>query len=99
MSENSAQIAVVVSAIGGKPKVTDMLIDCITLAASGNVAGYKAMLEAIRAKHAAFISELLAGASQASARAEIEAVIAADITEISDLCRAAQLLKNADNTL
>lgn len=32
-------MAVVVSAMGGKPKVTDLLLKCVSLAATGNLKG------------------------------------------------------------
>lgn len=33
------KMAVVVSAMGGKPKVTDLLLKCVTLAAAGDLGG------------------------------------------------------------
>jgi aspartokinase/homoserine dehydrogenase 1 len=92
---SNPQVAIVVSAIGGKPKVTDMLIDSVTLAAAGNVTGYKAMLASIRAKHTGVINDLIPEAD----RAAIESAIQADVEDIADLCRAAQLLKHADANL
>ena len=44
-------VAVVVSAMGGKPKVTDMLLDLVTLAAAGNTAEYTTRLSQIEQKH------------------------------------------------
>ncbi len=44
-------VAVVVSAMGGKPKVTDMLLDLVTLAAAGNTAEYTTRLAQIEQKH------------------------------------------------
>ena len=47
----SESIAVVVSAMGGKPKVTDMLLDLVTLAARGAVDEYSELLNKIEQKH------------------------------------------------
>jgi hypothetical protein len=50
-SGNTPRIAVVVSAMGGKPKVTDMLLDLVSLAAKGRVAEYTDLLDRIEIKH------------------------------------------------
>ena len=45
------RLGVVVSAMGGKPKVTDMLLDLVSLAAAGKVKDYTDLLSAIEKKH------------------------------------------------
>lgn len=45
------RLGVVVSAMGGKPKVTDMLLDLVSLAAAGKVKEYTDLLSAIEKKH------------------------------------------------
>jgi hypothetical protein len=48
---SGSQMAVVVSAMGGKPKVTDLLLKTVALAAEGDEEGYGGVLQAIRDKH------------------------------------------------
>lgn len=45
------KVAVVVSAMGGKPKVTDLLLSTLTMAAQGDLAGAVAVLTQIEKKH------------------------------------------------
>jgi hypothetical protein len=49
--ERNVNMAVVVSAMGGKPKVTDMLLDLVSLAVEGKVDEYSALLNGIEQKH------------------------------------------------
>ena len=48
---NDHRIAMVVSAMGGKPKVTDLLLDSVHEAALGNVSESNNKLNNIHAKH------------------------------------------------
>lgn len=50
-SRGRPYLAVVVSAMGGKPKVTDMLLDLVTHAAKGRCEEYAALLSGIEKKH------------------------------------------------
>ncbi|OQR97068.1 bifunctional aspartokinase/homoserine dehydrogenase [Achlya hypogyna] len=55
----SDKIAVVVSAMGGKPKVTDLLISLVELAKTKQTDEIQAIIDAIEAKHAEAVAELL----------------------------------------
>ncbi|EQC28583.1 hypothetical protein SDRG_13659 [Saprolegnia diclina VS20] len=55
----SDKIAVVVSAMGGKPKVTDLLISLVELAKTKQTSTIQAIVDQIEAKHAAAVAELL----------------------------------------
>ena len=57
----SDSVAVVVSAMGGKPKVTDMLLDLVSLAAQGRVDEYSTRLNQIEKKHMDAIEVRAAG--------------------------------------
>ena len=54
-----SKIAVVVSAMGGKPKVTDMLLDSVHAAANGNMDASGKLLQEIHRKHEVCVGELL----------------------------------------
>ncbi len=51
MAGAADSVAVVVSAMGGKPKVTDMLLDLVSLAAQGRTEEYSTRLDQIEKKH------------------------------------------------
>jgi hypothetical protein len=51
---NEQRVAVVVSAIGGKPKVTDLLLDSVHAAANGKVEESQRLLQMIHEKHIIF---------------------------------------------
>ena len=54
-----SKVAVVVSAMGGKPKVTDMLLSTVDLALNKGMAHADEVLTAIRKRHFDVIHELL----------------------------------------
>ena len=85
------RIAVVVSAIGGKPKVTDLLLDSVHAAASGGFAEAEAKLEEIRTKHRLCVADVLKS-SPAQAAAILQ-TIESDLKDIADLLRAVQLMR------
>jgi hypothetical protein len=51
INKGGDSVAVVVSAMGGKPKVTDMLLDLVTMASQGRTDEYRARLNDIEKKH------------------------------------------------
>lgn len=88
-----SKIAVVVSAMGGKPKVTDMLLDSVHAAANGNSDASEKLLQEIHHKHQVCVSDLL----QASPKVAqgILNKISSDLRDINDLLRAVNLMKMA----
>ncbi|KAJ0395541.1 hypothetical protein P43SY_003009 [Pythium insidiosum] len=93
--EQSSRIAVVVSAIGGKPKVTDLLISLLELAKERRASECDAILATIREKHRAVIATLL----PADVGAPIEAAIEADITRLSELLRAISIMRSYNDSV
>lgn len=87
------RVAMVVSAIGGKPKVTDLLLELVHAAAGGRKEEMAATVAALRAKHLACAESLLAGSEQR--RKKVLDQIDADIADIQDLLRAVQLMRVA----
>ena len=53
------RVAVVVSAMGGKPKVTDMLLGMVQMALDGDEAGYNKVIGDIKKRHVDTIAELI----------------------------------------
>lgn len=92
LTKNS-RVAVVVSAMGGKPKITDLLLELVHAAAiiDNNVISYKMAL--IRSKHQDCILELLHGSPEVHQK--IMQLIDSDLKDISDLLRAVMLMKTA----
>lgn len=76
---------VVVSALGG---ITDMLIDCSTLAADGNEA-YKARLQESEQRHLLTVKELVPITRQSSVLSQVKTLC----NEIEDICNGIFLLR------
>lgn len=85
------RLAVVVSAMGGKPKVTDMLLDCVHASAAADGVLAEAKLSAIYAKHRTCVGEILCAAAAARILEQIES----DIQDIRDLLKAVSLMRVA----
>ncbi|KAG5183200.1 aspartate kinase/homoserine dehydrogenase [Tribonema minus] len=94
--DNSGRMAVVVSAMGGKPKVTDMLLSTVTLAAAGDHEGYARVLQEIRDKHTQAIADLNLSWGQAS---NIVACLDQDMSDLRDLLRAVSLMQHENERL
>ena len=90
---NEQRVAVVVSAIGGKPKVTDLLLDSVHAAANGKVEESQRLLQMIHEKHKLCISDILKNAPSKSQ--EILDGISSDLKDIGDLLKAVTLMKMA----
>ena len=73
------RIAVVVSAMGGKPKVTDILISLVALALRGDVQGYEASLERLRTRHFEVIEELVPESVWAVLKQQVDSGIVGDV--------------------
>lgn len=85
------RIAMVVSAMGGKPKVTDLLLDSVHEAASGCIDKSLEKLNAIREKHRICIFDLLSDFHDRGI--DIINKIDTDLRDIQDLLRAVALMK------
>ncbi|KAG8461629.1 hypothetical protein KFE25_001247 [Diacronema lutheri] len=96
---DDSPLAIVVSAMGGKPKVTDLLIDTVGLAAAGQHDDAHAVLAQVRAKHEAAMAELFAEPAHAAERAALGADLAHDLDDVAHLLRAVSLLRAADQRL
>jgi aspartokinase/homoserine dehydrogenase 1 len=79
--------------MGGKPKVTDLLLDLVHAAASRKNDEIAVNMNLIREKHEVCIFELLGKTSEAAK--SIMALIDSDLKDISDLLRAVMLMKMA----
>lgn len=88
-----SRIAVVVSAMGGKPKVTDMLLDSVHAAANGNMDASAKLLQEIHRKHEICVNDILKASP--SVAQTILNKIASDLKDINDLLRAVNLMKMA----
>lgn len=85
------RIAVVVSAMGGKPKVTDLLLDSVHAAACGNDQDIHEKLQLIRDKHKSCIKDILNGSEDVTTM--LLDRIDRDLKDIMDLLRAVSLMK------
>ncbi|CAM9801436.1 unnamed protein product [Chrysoparadoxa australica] len=88
------RLAVVVSAMGGKPKVTDQLLRSVALAAVGG--NYEAVLEEVRCKHTAAIGELGLSWSRAE---EVVTSLDSDLVALRHLLRAVSLMRYEDEKM
>jgi len=86
------RVAVVVSAMGGKPKVTDLLLDSVAAAARNDFDTVNQFLENIRTKHELCIAEMIPDNSNGMVE-EIMGTINKDITDITQLLHAVRLMK------
>jgi aspartokinase/homoserine dehydrogenase 1 len=96
---DGSPLAVVVSAMGGKPKVTDLLIETVSLAAAGELDAAKAILAQIRAKHEAAMGELFVEPVHAAEAATLARELHADLADIEHLLRAVSLMRAKDQRL
>jgi aspartokinase/homoserine dehydrogenase 1 len=85
------KVAVVVSAMGGKPKVTDLLISTVGLALAGNLEEVRRVLDSLRTRHFDVIHDLLPESSWAA----LETKINEDLDDISHILRATAIMKVA----
>jgi bifunctional aspartokinase / homoserine dehydrogenase 1 len=93
---NVSRVAVVVSAMGGKPKVTDLLLDMVHAAANHEFSVVDRNKEAIYSKHKTCIEDILGNIQAADANSpakRILSLIENDLKDISDLLRAVALMR------
>ncbi|KAF0696008.1 Aste57867_13221 [Aphanomyces stellatus] len=84
------RIAVVVSAMGGKPKVTDLLISLVELAKTGQLDAITSIVQNILRKHEDAMAELLPPA----VAAPILASIHADLKTLEELLKAISIMRS-----
>lgn len=87
------RVAVVVSAMGGKPKVTDLLLDMVHAAAAGRNDEISRNMDYIQTKHRECVRDMLRDVP--SIQQSILSKIESDLKDISDLLRAVQLMRMA----
>lgn len=88
-SLKAPRVAVVVSAIGGKPKVTDLLISLLQLAKQRRTAECEDILATLRKKHDDVVSTLLTSEVGDSIKKAIER----DLQSVSELLRSISIMQ------
>ncbi|CAH0521334.1 unnamed protein product [Peronospora belbahrii] len=91
----ASRVAVVVSAIGGNPKVTDLLISLLELAKQRRTAECREVLATIQLKHHDVVNALL----PRHIRDPIEKAIEHDLQSISDLLRSISIMQDYNDNI
>jgi bifunctional aspartokinase / homoserine dehydrogenase 1 len=86
-------VAMIVSAMGGKPKVTDMLLDAVYDAANGDEQSTRRLLNEILRKHTDAIVDLLPDSPSELTR--LTNIIKKDISDIRDILKGVGLMRIA----
>ncbi len=87
------RVAVVVSAMGGTPKVTDQLLDLVCIAANGKRSEIDSKINDIRERHRLCVMEMLF--ESVDAVNKTMSAIDSDLKDIMDLLKAVELMKMA----
>lgn len=87
------RIAVVVSAMGGKPKITDLLLSAVHSAANGNTADAYESIVCIEKKHTNCVN-LMFGRETAASESLLTAIVS-DLKDITDVLKAVSIMKQA----
>jgi aspartokinase/homoserine dehydrogenase 1 len=82
-------MAIVVSAMGGKPKVTDLLLNTVTVAAQRQNDQVEAYLNEIMVKHSSCLEQLFPPEEQQ----RLMTIIQRDMTDIRDILKTVALMK------
>jgi bifunctional aspartokinase / homoserine dehydrogenase 1 len=88
---NNLNLVVVVSAMGGKPKTTDLLLDSVKFAAERNDDKVEEVLQSILMKHQICIDDLFVEEKDECSR--LMKVIQQDISDIRDILKTVALMK------
>lgn len=88
-----SRVAVVVSAMGGKPKVTDLLLDIVHAAAECREEEIRNKMQEVHDKHQQCVNSILHQSPDVVDR--IMQLIEKDLKDISDLLKAVQLMRVA----
>ena len=86
-------LAVVVSAMGGKPKVTDLLLNAVAAAAQQDDVAMSSLLTEVKKKHLVALDELETLDSET--RKSIGAQIERDLVDVENLLRAVKVMQSA----
>ena len=95
------QLCIVVSAMGGKPKTTDLLLQTVEAAASRDTDHMEDLLQQILQKHTDCVDDLF-GTDEANGKdeaggknlqSELRKIIAKDLTDIRDILKTVSLMK------
>ena len=87
--EHSVNLAVVVSAMGGKPKVTDLLLSSVEAAASRDETEVERLLGLVLDKHSTCLNELFGD----DEKDRLLNIIKSDLESIKDILRTVALMK------
>lgn len=87
--ERSVNMAVVVSAMGGKPKVTDLLLDSVQAAASRNDMEVERLLGLVLEKHIQCLVDLF----DDTEHERLSTIIKSDLGDIKDILKTVALMK------
>ena len=88
--QDGRRVAVVVSAMGGKPKVTDLLLQAVRHASTDGVDSAMELLAMVRKKYCECIADLLVNQETA---AGLISEIDGDLRDLRDVLRAVELMK------
>jgi len=91
ISNNAANLAVVVSAMGGKPKTTDLLLSTVSDAANREEASVQATIRQILDKHASCLELLFQ--EEPSEKERLVQVVQKDLRDIEDILKTVSLMK------
>ena len=86
---NSTYLSVVVSAMGGKPKVTDLLLDSVKYAAERDAEGVENCLRIVLEKHTTCLDDLFGE----SDKNRLRNIIVQDLQDIRDILKTVALMK------
>ena len=93
-SNEGHRLAVVVSAMGGKPKTTDLLLQSVEAAARRDQEEVDRLLEFVRKKHATCLEDLFCGDDNGRKDCdELLAIVEADLENIQDILKTVALMK------
>ncbi len=87
--EHSVNMAVVVSAMGGKPKVTDLLLDSVQAAATRNDTEVERLLAIVLEKHSSCLSDMF----ENEENDRLLETIKSDLGDIKDILKTVALMK------
>lgn len=90
-NSNAAHVAVVVSAMGGKPKTTDLLLSTVSNAAQRDDAAVQATIQRILDKHAACLQILFR--EEPSEEQRLLKIVQKDLDDIQDILKTVALMK------
>lgn len=91
-SPSGVNVAIVVSAMGGKPKTTDLLLSTVSAAAARNDAAVQGAIQVILEKHIVCLSTLFSQ-DKPSERERLQNLFQQDLRDIQDILKTVSLMK------